>query len=152
MPYKDPDVRRAKAVEYTRIYRARHPEHVTRDTENTRRWREKHPENNYAAVKRWAQRHPDKVIAYRRKYRERAGVLNIVRSFGVSEVEARRLFKIRRCAICGTTKGRFHTDHNHKTGKVRGRLCLNCNNGLGRFKDDARLLQKALRYLKKEIR
>jgi hypothetical protein len=41
------------------------------------------------------------------------------------------------CAICGTDKpggmGRFHVDHNHITGKVRGLLCNNCNMLLGYY-------------------
>jgi hypothetical protein len=59
------------------------------------------------------------------------------------------------CAICGGTepgkhRGKvtnWHVDHNHKTGEVRGLLCINCNNGLGRFKDTAELLGRAYDYL-----
>lgn len=40
-----------------------------------------------------------------------------------------------KCAICGTDKpggrGRWHLDHNKRTGKVRGLLCCNCNLKLG---------------------
>jgi Recombination endonuclease VII len=42
-----------------------------------------------------------------------------------------------------------YKDHCHKTGKRRGKLCLNCNLGLGLFKDNPKLLKKAIRYLKK---
>jgi hypothetical protein len=56
------------------------------------------------------------------------------------------------CAICFTTAchtGRnFSVDHDHKTGKVRGLLCAHCNVGLGNFKDQTTLLQKAIEYLK----
>ena len=56
-----------------------------------------------------------------------------------------------KCNICGTLKGkRNHAlDHNHKTGKFRGILCMSCNTGLGMFKDDARLLLLAIDYLEK---
>lgn len=56
------------------------------------------------------------------------------------------------CAVCGTTApvGRgqqFHVDHDHATGVVRGLLCSECNTGLGKFKDDIRLLENAMKYL-----
>ena len=38
-------------------------------------------------------------------------------------------------------------DHNHKTGRVRGLLCGNCNTSLGGFKDNPALLNKAIRYI-----
>lgn len=61
------------------------------------------------------------------------------------------------CAICGSTdplsrrghsgENRFHVDHCHTTGVVRGLLCSNCNNGLGRFKDSTELLYRAAKYI-----
>lgn len=53
------------------------------------------------------------------------------------------------CAICGKppTDRRLHLDHDHQTGKLRGLLCMLCNQGLGRFRDDAALLTSAIRYL-----
>jgi hypothetical protein len=64
-----------------------------------------------------------------------------------------------RCAICGALQGhrsrygtvcRLAVDHDHKTGKIRGLLCNNCNRGLGRLKDSIENLEAALRYLKRE--
>ena len=51
------------------------------------------------------------------------------------------------CDICGATKGQMDLDHCHTTGKLRGCLCSNCNNGLGRFKDNPKFLTNALMYL-----
>ena len=55
------------------------------------------------------------------------------------------------CAICGTDDPkparRFHVDHCHETGVVRGLLCTNCNTGLGQFKHSIDLLSKAQKYL-----
>ncbi len=60
------------------------------------------------------------------------------------------------CAICGLPEtimraGRvmqLSVDHCHTTTEVRGLLCSDCNNGLGRFKDDPELLLRAAAYLK----
>jgi len=54
-----------------------------------------------------------------------------------------------RCKICGerVKKYRLSLDHCHKTGKIRGLLCNNCNLALGNFKDNVRFLKKAIKYL-----
>ncbi|TDI97076.1 MAG: hypothetical protein E2O29_01530 [Deltaproteobacteria bacterium] len=73
--------------------------------------------------------------------------------YGITLEDYNRMFKRQKgkCAICcipeSMIKKRLSVDHNHKTKKVRGLLCDRCNNGLGRFKDDAKLLRKAIRYL-----
>jgi predicted nucleic acid-binding Zn ribbon protein len=55
-----------------------------------------------------------------------------------------------RCAVCRTDtpngKG-WHVDHDHASGKVRGILCGNCNNGIGNFHDDPATLRAAIDYL-----
>jgi hypothetical protein len=66
------------------------------------------------------------------------------------------------CAICGNhetgivrngnTKGKgkvraLAVDHCHKTGKIRGLLCGQCNIALGAFKDDTDILASAASYL-----
>jgi hypothetical protein len=38
-------------------------------------------------------------------------------------------------------------DHDHKTGKIRGLLCSNCNRALGLFKDDQSIIKNAYKYL-----
>ncbi len=50
------------------------------------------------------------------------------------------------CALCNEPKQLF-IDHEHNTGQVRGLLCRNCNLGLGFFKDNLILLDKAKKYL-----
>ena len=60
-----------------------------------------------------------------------------------------------KCAICSTNApGRkkqnyFSVDHCHKTGKIRGLLCDQCNKGLGHFKDNIEYLRKAIEYVER---
>ena len=57
------------------------------------------------------------------------------------------------CWICArTTKKdgsqlRLYTDHDHKTGRVRGRLCYACNRRLIGRRRDGGLYRKAATYL-----
>lgn len=59
------------------------------------------------------------------------------------------------CAICqgepDSKFGRLCVDHCHSTKKVRGLLCGNCNHGLGKFKDNPRLLRRAIAYLQSAL-
>lgn len=38
-------------------------------------------------------------------------------------------------------------DHDHTDGSFRGLLCSNCNQGIGRFKDDVEVLRRAADYI-----
>ena len=51
------------------------------------------------------------------------------------------------CHICFKPMSRIEVDHCHSTGRIRGLLCINCNTGLGKFKDDIATLQRAIDYL-----
>jgi hypothetical protein len=58
------------------------------------------------------------------------------------------------CAICGATKGneksdRLFVDHDHKTGKVRGLLCHQCNCMLGYSRDEVSNLRRGIQYLER---
>ena len=57
------------------------------------------------------------------------------------------------CAICGISdteyKQGFDLDHNHKTGKVRGLLCNQCNFLVGLSRESFLIINKLKQYLKK---
>ena len=40
-------------------------------------------------------------------------------------------------------------DHCHKSTKNRGILCLYCNSGIGYFRDNIEIMQKAIEYIRK---
>ena len=49
------------------------------------------------------------------------------------------------CAVCsGEAK---HVDHDHKTNRVRGVLCFNCNQALGNVRDNLEVLRGLIDYL-----
>ena len=55
-----------------------------------------------------------------------------------------------KCAICRqepTTERGLHIDHCHKTKVVRGLLCHGCNTGIGAMREDASIMQRAIKYL-----
>lgn len=69
---------------------------------------------------------------------------------GITDInKAKEARLIKECIICGVipTKDALSIDHDHQTMNVRGALCVNCNLGLGHFKDDPELLRLAARYL-----
>lgn len=55
-----------------------------------------------------------------------------------------------KCDICGEplSQRNYSVDHNHKTNKVRGILCRNCNTSLGLMKDSPSIIEEAMKYLK----
>lgn len=55
------------------------------------------------------------------------------------------------CAFEGNkNNGPWVLDHDPKTGEFRGYICHTCNRSLGGFKDDKRILTKAIKYLIKK--
>src|SRR6266571_8151039 len=51
-----------------------------------------------------------------------------------------------RCEICGR-RAPMQRDHDHVLGRTRGKLCRECNLGLGLFDDNSLRLQAALAYI-----
>lgn len=79
--------------------------------------------------------------------------------YGISkdEYDSMLISQKGRCAICGSEGflmrehhwSKLVTDHDHKTGHVRGLLCHNCNRGLGLFQDSISNLKQAIQYLER---
>jgi hypothetical protein len=107
------------------------------------------------ARKKWKKNNPEKAHL---SQRER----NLKHRFGVDLDWYQTQLKKQNycCAICkvkenNVIKGNradisFAVDHCHKTGKIRGLLCNQCNRALGLFKDSSELITKAIEYLKRK--
>lgn len=103
------------------------------------------------------QRRANYMAKYRDKYNEsrRANRTEIyisecARKYRSSKAVIRELLSRGSCEICGSTN-RLSIDHCHKANYIRGLLCDNCNNLLGRCKDDISILNHAVKYLKRCI-
>lgn len=96
-------------------------------------------------VREWRTKNPEAAAANRQRSRVKVYDLTVEEYNSLLETQDHA------CAICRSIepggKGRWHIDHNHKTGKVRGLLCAMCNVGLGNFYDDVALLRGAITYL-----
>lgn len=70
------------------------------------------------------------------------------RNYGLTEVERDAMIVAQRglCAICLDAPP-VHVDHCHKTGRVRGVLCFNCNSAIGKLRDDPDAARRAATYL-----
>lgn len=93
--------------------------------------------------RKWHSENKDKATAGRRRWLMRV-------LYKTTPEEVSRLYTQQRgrCGICRRKFKRTpHIDHNHKTGRVRGLLCGTCNPGLGSFRDDPKLLLRAIKYL-----
>jgi hypothetical protein len=71
----------------------------------------------------------------------------MARTYGTSIEEMEALLATASCAICGAEDRELVVDHCHVTGRVRGRLCQNCNRGLGLLGDTLANINRAKEYL-----
>ena len=105
--------------------------------------------------------HPEKAEEKRVKYSdpvyiEKMKWARIFNTYGITKEEYKSMLSAQRdvCAICGRSnsqknKGMLHVDHCHKTGKIRGLLCHNCNVSIGLLADDPAIFRRAIKYIMK---
>jgi hypothetical protein len=86
---------------------------------------------------------------------KRNNVLIQARRIGVTADAFREIIcRTEVCEVCGDypsmnggSSDRLHVDHCHKTGVIRGVLCLRCNTAIGLARDDSNILRKLAEYL-----
>jgi hypothetical protein len=75
------------------------------------------------------------------------------KNYGISieNYEEKLLFQRSKCAICQgeITFTTACVDHCHSTGKVRDLLCVNCNWGIGSFKENIDTMKAGIKYIEK---
>ena len=113
-------------------------------------WREKNKEKIRLSRK------PKQKVERKKKYINKKD-RELTKKFGItlSSFEEMMINQESKCAICGIEEAVYKkilnqtlaVDHCHKTGKIRGLLCGNCNRALGLFKDNIDTLKQAIIYL-----
>ncbi|GGS02149.1 recombination endonuclease VII [Streptomyces aureoverticillatus] len=73
---------------------------------------------------------------------------HLKRQYGLTEAERDEMIAAQKglCVICLKAPP-AHVDHCHKTGKVRGVLCFNCNTAIGLLAEDTDAMSRAADYL-----
>ena len=126
-----------------------------------REYRKANPEIYKAAQRRYKDKHREhtriKNAEYREKYPELQRKTYYQREYGItiSDFDDMYIEQGGCCAICGKHQSelnlRLNIDHCHKTGKIRGLLCGNCNTSLGLLKENIGVLNNAIKYLKRSM-
>lgn len=80
--------------------------------------------------------------------------LHLKKKYGITPEDYDALLSSQsgRCAACGQEPRpptRFHLDHDHATGKIRGILCHHCNNALGFTGDSLERLRLLVAYMER---
>ena len=123
---------------------------------------------NYDKNKKGKKRTPEQrlvnrraVNTYQAKWPDKIRDKDYQRTYGITLDDYNKMFNNQKgkCAICRMPETaqrkdkagplRLAVDHNHKTNKVRGLLCMKCNVVLGYFEKHQSDITKVSKYLEK---
>lgn len=125
--------------------------------------RKENPEKDKQNQKVWVSNNRQYVNNNWKNYRllnkDKWKSVHLKRNFNMSLTEFQKILTDQNhlCAICknpesiidkrNNVKRSLSVDHDHNTGKIRGLLCTNCNQGIGKLKDDPNILREAANYI-----
>jgi hypothetical protein len=125
-------------------------------------YRRSHPEQTRACQKRSYEKNKALRLAWMAEYNARPEVKkqkrarNLVALYGITLQEYEAILAVQNgvCAVCGGPEisGRqkhLSVDHDHKTGAVRGLVCIGCNSALGLVGEDKARLLSLLSYIER---
>jgi hypothetical protein len=135
-----------------------------RNRDRVAKWQRENPEKRNARFRRWyaenAATHNERTMDWARRNpsaakpsadQQRGYYLKW--KYGITLDDERAMLAVQGgcCAICRKADlpdgQRWHVDHDHETGAVRGLLCRACNLLLGHAGDDPTVLAAAITYL-----
>lgn len=150
------EIHRKRALEWNN----NNPE---RYQEIKKNFRKRNQEKHREWLKKWIEKNKEHYIKQRREYHNRPEVKARKNEYMEKWHLARREGLVGApkpdiCPVCGRKpiggnrgKGRICVDHCHKTGKIRGWLCDDCNVALGRVDDRIDILKNLIKYLRKNV-
>jgi len=105
--------------------------------------------NDY--LKEYVKNNKDKIKNYSSRTSAEWKKRNIARRYNITIEQYNEMLTSQNglCLLCDKEPKKIVVDHCHKTGKVRGLLCDECNRGIGLLKENVEVLQKAISYLNK---
>jgi hypothetical protein len=120
--------------------------------ERATKWRAANPEKHRENVRKWSAANRELIRSRQRKSQHIRVAQSRDRRLGIgahSHFVAQVKVQGNCCAICFRELAKPCLDHDHKTGRWRGALCMNCNRFLGYAHDNTGTLRKAIEYLRK---
>lgn len=130
---------------YDRLLKKENPTYKRAQESNTTRWARANPDKMRAIQKRRQEREKSDPAAKLRKRNDQ------LRKYGWTQADYDLQLSKQNggCAICFRKPGktRLHVDHCHKTNRVRGILCHQCNWYLGTIDADPSILDRIGSYL-----
>lgn len=144
-----------------KIYRENNKEKIK---EATKSWHTKNIERSNDYYLNWRLKNKENKKLYDQKYRtenkerkkeyhnsEIAKDSKLKRTYGISLNEYESMLDEQNgvCYICFEKDSvKLAVDHNHKTGEVRKLLCKKCNTAIGLLREDTKIIENVLNYIK----
>ena len=154
MPYKDPEKAKAyykseeRRIANRKAARKRRENMSEEEKEELKAKHRKYYKNNKEKFKIKSKKYRERDKKKYKKYRRKQG---LKQRYGVTIEWWDIQFKKQKgcCAICGKHQSELnktlYVDHNHKTGQVRGLLCMDCNFKVGQYESiDIELIKSYL--------
>jgi hypothetical protein len=142
---KYPDLPERNHPDYMKLYKQRNEQKFK---EVGKEYRKKRLQDNPNFYKEQYKLYEHKHIEYREKNKpelaekqwKKRGIIDITYDKFLQELEKQN----NKCKICDIELTKPQVDHDHKTGKYRGILCISCNNSLGVYELKKNLFENYL--------
>ena len=114
------------------------------------KYHDSHKEERKVYMAKYYNDHKEERAIWRANNKEQIRAWKLQKKYNLTIEEEREMAENQdhRCLICLSTLP-LYVDHCHKTGKVRGLLCRDCNFTLGRVGDSIPILLNSIKYLEK---